>query len=454
MAKSTALGNRILELRKKLGMTQTDLAQKIGVSKGAISHFEKSISKPSNETLTKLSEALGEDLRKHIPHIGRFPVLTTENNIDVAIIPRHRLQWDHLRRDESALPDIEEEVQYGRSNAKYAYDALSLPPSMLEEGQYRAYPVFNSQMEPTFEEGDFLLCSLVEDKQEWNKMGADTDNPEEISALSVYVVEVWKEKERSFHFGRFSINEKRKTLRCHLDDYSMPYRIPLADIKGVWKFRWCLTSRSRNQSQKLLNRIKELEYKLAEMNSDKSLSKGPADVSVYRTFRDRLREIIVGQQIMEGEFLQGDYIELATDKRVQELYVREYGPIQDSQSYMKLMEGTILEMVRKLAPEVKKSFANDSAVKQKGSGVSGDFRDDLKVLLQGSLKRREDLYKLDQIALANEDKVKDLYINEYGLIVDDKAYLNHAINTIQSVAFEISLEFPYVPNDNMEQNEI
>lgn len=443
MAKQTPLSKKILELRGKLGMTQADLAQKVGVSKGAISHFEKSINKPSSETLTKLSDALGEDLRKHIPHIGRFPILTTENNTDVAIIPRNRLKWDHLRRDESALPDIEEEASYGLSNAIYAYDALSLPPSLLEEGQHRAYPVLNSQMEPTFEEGDFLLCSLVEDKEEWSKMGSDTDNRKAISALSVYVVEVWKEQERSFHFGRFSINEKRQTLRCHLDDFSMPYRIPLADIKGVWKFRWCLTNRSRNQSQKLLDRIKELEYKLAEVASGKSLSDRSTDFSIYRTFRERLREIIVGQQITEGGFLQGDYIDLANDNEVQELYVREYGPIRDYQSYMKSMEGTILEMVRKLAHEVQNSLDSERAIEQKPNGFSGDFRDDLKNLLQSQLTKREDVDKLDFIELANDERVRAFYVSEFGPIADSKKYINDVLQTMQSVAFEITLGFPY-----------
>jgi transcriptional regulator with XRE-family HTH domain len=454
------LSKQILKLRKEQKMTQGDLAKKIGVSTTAISQFENGASRPSLETLTKLSDALGEDLRELVPHIGRFPILSTENNIDVPIIignQYNRLKWDYLRRDESALPDIEEEVNYSTSQTAYAYESLSLPPSLLEKGQHIVYPMPSSQMSPTFEEGDLLLCSLIEDKARWSEIGSDTDDLSVIDTLPIYVVEVWKEKERSIHFGRFSINEKRQTLRCYLDDRSMPYRIPIIDIKGLWKFRWCITNRSYSKTQGLLDKIRNLEYKISKLLSGESLPDIDTNNITYRTFRERLSEIIVNQQITEGEFLKGDYIDLANDNEVQQLYIREYGPIKDYQDYMESMEETIQKMVRVLAPEVKESIAKQyyaNPLQQKSTGFIGDFRNGLKLLLQDSLKKRDDLYSLDQEKLANESKVKELYVSEYGPILDFRAYINDVVNIIQSVAFEISLEFPYVPDDKVEQNDI
>lgn len=349
------LSKQILRLRKEHKMTQGSLASRVGVSTTAISQFENGANRPSLETLTKLSEVLGEDLRELVPKIGRFPILSTENNIDVPIIAGslyNRLKWNNLA-------DVTEEAIYTTPQTVFAYESLSLPPSLLEKGQHIVYPIPNSKMSPTFEEGDFLLCSLVEDPKEWDGMGSDTDNLEAIDALSVYVVEVWGKQQRTIHCGRFSINEKKQTLRCYPDDRSIPYRIPLGDIKGVWKFRWCLTKRSYNMTRELLDRIRKLEYELTGLRSGESSFDQPTIAADFRTFRERLRDIIIGQRIVEGEFLVGDYIDLANDNEVQELYAREYGPIQNHRDYMKSLEPIILNMVRILAPEVQEAIAKE-----------------------------------------------------------------------------------------------
>ena len=66
-------GEKIRELREKLGMTQTELAEKIGVSKSMVSAYENDIRKPSFSVLESLSEALGVHFghffeRGYLPH--------------------------------------------------------------------------------------------------------------------------------------------------------------------------------------------------------------------------------------------------------------------------------------------------------------------------------------------------------------------------------------------------
>lgn len=48
-------GNNLKELRKKYGMTQKDLADKIGVTKSVVSYYELQERTPSPEVLIKLS---------------------------------------------------------------------------------------------------------------------------------------------------------------------------------------------------------------------------------------------------------------------------------------------------------------------------------------------------------------------------------------------------------------
>lgn len=49
-------GNRIAELRDQRGWTQEELAQSIGITRAALSHYEKNRRKPDFEILTKLAD--------------------------------------------------------------------------------------------------------------------------------------------------------------------------------------------------------------------------------------------------------------------------------------------------------------------------------------------------------------------------------------------------------------
>ena len=52
------IGNRIKDLRIENGMTQTQLAQKIGVATNTISQYEKGLSKTSIDVIVKLAVIL------------------------------------------------------------------------------------------------------------------------------------------------------------------------------------------------------------------------------------------------------------------------------------------------------------------------------------------------------------------------------------------------------------
>lgn len=49
-------GNRIAELREKKGWTQEELSSTIGISRAALSHYEKNRRKPDFETLSQLAD--------------------------------------------------------------------------------------------------------------------------------------------------------------------------------------------------------------------------------------------------------------------------------------------------------------------------------------------------------------------------------------------------------------
>ena len=56
-----SVGIRIKERREQLSLTQTELAEMIGVTKGAIGNYESGVSKPRESILVQLCEALKVD---------------------------------------------------------------------------------------------------------------------------------------------------------------------------------------------------------------------------------------------------------------------------------------------------------------------------------------------------------------------------------------------------------
>ena len=66
---SLSLGKKISELRKEKGITQEELADKLGVSPQAVSKWESGKSAPSTTNLLALAELFGltaEDLLKEV----------------------------------------------------------------------------------------------------------------------------------------------------------------------------------------------------------------------------------------------------------------------------------------------------------------------------------------------------------------------------------------------------
>lgn len=74
----TTLGNRIVQQRKALGMTQADLAAKMNVTDKAVSKWERDLSCPDISSLGTLADVLNLSLeelmqtQKHVPAANRI----------------------------------------------------------------------------------------------------------------------------------------------------------------------------------------------------------------------------------------------------------------------------------------------------------------------------------------------------------------------------------------------
>ena len=71
------MGKRISDLRKSKGMTQEQLAQKVGVTAQAVSKWENDLSCPDISILPQLAEALGVTTDELL---GRAPLQTFDTD--------------------------------------------------------------------------------------------------------------------------------------------------------------------------------------------------------------------------------------------------------------------------------------------------------------------------------------------------------------------------------------
>ena len=53
------IGNKIMELRKKNGMSQEELANKVGIDQSDLSKIEKGLANPSVKTINRIAKGLG-----------------------------------------------------------------------------------------------------------------------------------------------------------------------------------------------------------------------------------------------------------------------------------------------------------------------------------------------------------------------------------------------------------
>jgi transcriptional regulator with XRE-family HTH domain len=68
------IGSRISQLRDSRGWTQEELSQALGISRAALSHYEKNRREPDSETLTKMADVFNVSLdylvgRTEHPHM-------------------------------------------------------------------------------------------------------------------------------------------------------------------------------------------------------------------------------------------------------------------------------------------------------------------------------------------------------------------------------------------------
>lgn len=145
------IGKKIQAFRKEKGLTQKELAQKLGVSASMIGQYETDIRRPKLETLEKISAALGvaitdfidiseisPSLNSAIPLIHKLKELSDNRAGDVHIYLTDKDRADIIKLAE-LMRDVPEEV----SNSSFLLNMMrseyiSLFDGLNFRGKYAA----------------------------------------------------------------------------------------------------------------------------------------------------------------------------------------------------------------------------------------------------------------------------------------------------------------------------
>lgn len=175
-----SMGSRILEARTRKGLTQESLAEKIGVTKGAIANYENSVSFPKVDILFKLFEALDVDANFLYQDYATFADNSQLNEEELALLSDFRsisengkrmlrvvLNEELRRSDEDACHDpgpVSMVVYNFPASAGiplYAeddsYERLDFPASKVPNGADFGIRITGDSMEPTIPAGSIVF---------------------------------------------------------------------------------------------------------------------------------------------------------------------------------------------------------------------------------------------------------------------------------------------------------
>ena len=127
------IGYRIKEAREQLGLTQTELGQKVGVTGSAITNYEKETSHPKEQIIYKLMETLGVDANYLFQDCMSIP--PKNNNINLSEY-EHIKKYRNLDDHGKEMVDFTLEKEYERSVAEKKKSDNVVPIPVKETSNY------------------------------------------------------------------------------------------------------------------------------------------------------------------------------------------------------------------------------------------------------------------------------------------------------------------------------
>ena len=155
---------RLRQLRTEAGLSQQELADKIGISKSSINMYERGEREPSFETLEAIADYFNVDMDFLV---GKSPYLNMYQHI------REYLRTNYFKDDKitasTKVPIL------GRVAAGIPIEAIEdiidyeeIPSSMARTGDYFGLKIKGHSMEPNICDGDIVIVKKQSDVESGN----------------------------------------------------------------------------------------------------------------------------------------------------------------------------------------------------------------------------------------------------------------------------------------------
>lgn len=146
------IGQRIREARKRLGLSGAELGRLVGVSRNAVSKWERDLSIPEHDTVIKLASVLGLPPVRLSPYGGDSvtPILKRSSTFRVPV-----LEWDELEDWAGGELDMTADVnrQYLQADNDVGENTIALK-------------IKDESMAPEFRVNDTILIDPDDNPQE------------------------------------------------------------------------------------------------------------------------------------------------------------------------------------------------------------------------------------------------------------------------------------------------
>lgn len=179
------IGKRIREARERCGLTQKQLAKKIGVTSSAIANYENEISHPKETVLYALLDALQVDanfLFQDCVALEKKVVLSQEDNdflqklhaldrhgrevVNAVLLLEYRRSKEESTKRSSMPSNIPFQVSSQPASAGTGtylgpdgFEEILVDPEQVAGADF-GVPVRGDSMEPRFHNGDIILISM------------------------------------------------------------------------------------------------------------------------------------------------------------------------------------------------------------------------------------------------------------------------------------------------------
>lgn len=237
-------------LRKRLNLTQEELAEKLNVKANTISNYEKSVSQPDIASINTLMEIF--NVSSDALLFKDLSIETSSNLINTSFQSSVTTTDEHF----TSIPLVDISVAAGccgYDNPDYLeiVDTIKMPLSMVHSGKiYFCVRIKGESMSPTLLDSSYVIVRLL-DRSEWQDM------PDQ----HIYVI--------SDTDGRSYIKRIKNRFRQHgflvcmsdnVDKINYPnFNLEAQEINTILHAEWYFSAKMPNLNETYYDKVNQLE---------------------------------------------------------------------------------------------------------------------------------------------------------------------------------------------------